>query len=418
MHQDNENRASGADHIKKTLIWIVSVALTAAVTAYITNYMNAARAYVELTEVTMEETISGNNSIHIPDHLRTRIYGHAYIKNLDEDTTLDDRFYKILKKTRERVRLGSKMFLHLEEVIKLLKTQSANRSIDARRKEFLVFFNSKKKESEKLSGYLKQAVVDYHLPEPYNVHPDSKKHFQVDIGNIIVDLSELNFDTLIRQSAPSKDLNRPARLALSVKKSNMTRRLWIYYEQDLMIDIYSQVLAQIKKIDYEAEEIMSEVDDIISMAVKKNIVVRALVTNSGNQPMTVMPMAVLMFSVPVIGNKPHSLVPIRLKSRKSEDRIEVIKGGESAFILFDSIDPVDTLINKHDSMSGKGWMTGTNMKQSRLSKLWEAQTPELSATLRLAQSSPDIKKSPLPISNRLVIGLSAEDAIFNELELQ
>jgi hypothetical protein len=404
---------------RKLLIWIGTVIGSSILTLLVADWWQAARGTVEIAKVEIRSPGQPTDKLVLGDELAQKTRDHIYFNTLNSESTFE-KVEKALDDARRKADLANRTGHLIESLIKLLQTQSAALSLETRRKEFLITFTAKSEESDWFEKIAKGLLVDYetNLPKKYSSHPPGTENLNISLETMTYQLGQENEEEFARRvEGQVKNVNAYAIARQEAHVNNIWRRLFVYYEPEVLLGFLTSSQSRIEVFTKRAEEIIAAVTAKIEQTRKQHLYVSLLVSNSGDTPLPVQPIGVLRLRVPSVNKQGSQAVQIRLGATLLSSQTTIVEKGKPGLLTLMSQKPLSKIIEEnHDLLGGEQWTPDSSVSNSRFMQLWQAKTAGLEASAKLARASLDPNKTVLAESPVHPISLSSDVMVYEQLE--
>jgi hypothetical protein len=387
------------------------------VTLVIKDYWDAPRPRFELISLDLSASTPNDQQLTIDPLLDARIRNHGYFPNLDLAPKLKD-VVEAVDKAKESNVLFERTLAHCDDLIQLVQTQSAARDKAQRRKDFLTKLVARDQEFKILERGMKFATDSFPLPRQYSSHPPNERNVRVDTGVSIFTLAELNPEAeASRAAAGSSDVNTYSTVLNDATRTNLFRRIVVYYEPDILIGFLEQVRKDLDRTRSEAMAIIAVLDPMVAAAREERITAEVLISNNGTKPLALRSEGLLRLNIPNQQGASASSVPVPLKAAGATEEINIVDGGKATILSFSSRDTLRAIIQgSPELLGGPNWSTGGSLDASRLVMLWKAATPALTASIALARAGAAPTDSKAGESPSTIVGVSTVTALYQQLQ--
>lgn len=395
----DDSRQATPSRLTRGAVWVISIVMSALVTLYIRDRWEAPRPVVELTSLTFLDPRLGDASIPIPPELVQKVSNHVYLSDLNRKETTESLKSK-LEDHVEALLIRQKVEKYVSSLIDLLLQQSPAILLDTRRREFLQLLVDDPSGQQVVDSYAKVTIFDFEesLDARYMTHTPGTESLMVNLKDGVYNLSEIDE----AKAEPGADL-------LAARQSNLYRRLFVYYDQNLLAEFFRGVQKYIKEQNTLADEIIVATRELLDGAKQPRIAVALLVANRGRRPVALQTIGVLRLSVP----KPTAsgVVPVLLDLTASSDQQElvIVEADEAETVRLMSVETLREIVDRNAAvLGGESWDESRALAESRLMKLYDAKTGELVAAAAIARAG--VKPGMVQIGPSAPVPVSAAAA--------
>src|ERR1051325_4639096 len=318
----------------RILVWTCTVACSCMITLLVTEWWQKARATVELTRIEIRSPGKPTDKLVVGEDLAQKTQEHPYFTSLHEESTFE-AIDKALDEGRQKTNRAKRTSGHIEGLITLLGTQSAALSLEKRRAQFLAAFVSKAEESSFFEDVAKVTLDDYEaqLPTKYSAHPPGSEQLSVNLENATYRLAQEDEDDVAKRiQSQSKDINAYTIARREAHRTNLWRRLFAYYEPEILLSFFSTCKERTERWISKAETIMSELTTKIEQTRQQHMYVSVLVANSGDTALPIQSIAVLKLQVPNLNKSGSQSVSIRLGAENEPSAMTIVEKGKPQLI--------------------------------------------------------------------------------------
>ena len=405
----------------KILTWITTVIFSCLATLFLTDWWNEARGSLDIAKLELRPLGNPTDSLALGPELAQRTENHHYFVTVASDTTFKE-VADAIEDASKKTDIAKRVVARIDALLGLLNTQSMALSLDARRKQFLERLTDNSEEYGFFEKNAKALVITYvtNLPAKYFTHPLEAKnlivHFEDTRGYRLGEESE---DEIAKRfQSASNDVNAYERGRLEAQKTNSLRRLFIYYEPDVLIGFLKACRAWVEGDRVGAETLVSALRAKVEETRKQYLYVSVLASNSGTTPLALEPLGVLVLHIPNPNKESAQTLSIRLLGDGDFADASVVEKGKPKLLTFVSAKPLSLIIDEnHESLGGDEWTT-TNfpLEHSRFMQLWQAKAVGLEGSVKIARVSVDSKQNTFCESDRRPIGLNTKERIYELLQ--
>ena len=382
---------------------ITSIVLSALLGAVIKDLWEAPRPHVEVSSVSLglppgSETLR----VDIGETLVNRSESHPFIKTLEASETVASLQGVIENAPRAEADYRA-LVARIDRLETLVKTQNAvGRRQEDLRVEFLRVWHEGPGSvllDNLIQGIVMEPTLARARDPKYNRHPPGMEAADdIDLGIMRI---------VVREVRPLPTM-APMELYLTAA-TNVMRRLWIYYEPQVLIDHLSAGRKRVQEWLDDLPALIKDIKTAMEAAVPRRIVVTATASNRGRLPLTLRGVGVLKLSLPEGG------APLLVElSAEDPEQIVVVKGGEAEVLRLTSVNTLPQLLKASPQASGT-WREGQDPEASRLAKLFEAEGG-LKASLSLSRAGVSAKNARIGPSSLEEVGKPSRLALIKELE--
>ena len=400
-------------------LWVGSVAGSCVITLLVTEWWHEAKATVEIAKIEVRSPGKPTDKLILGEDLAQKTHDHTYFKTLTEESTFE-AVDKALDAARRETNIAVRTCKHVEALVNILTTQSMGLSLEKRRAQFLTLFVSKAEESDWFEDLAKATLDQYEakLPPKYSAHPPGTEHLTVQLEHATYRLSEEDEEEDARRAqTQNKDVNAYAITLREAHRTNLWRRLYVYFEPEVLIDFLGTCKARIENDCKSADELTSALTKKAEQSRQQHLFVSLLVSNSGETPLPVQPLGILRLLVPNANKSNSQVVSIRLGATAESAATTVVEKGKPQLMTLISTKPLSKIIDDNrELLGGDQWTSGALISGSRFLQLWQARMAGLEASAKIARASLDPSKATLPESPRHPISLSSDEIVYQQLE--
>jgi hypothetical protein len=376
-----------SSRVRGVALWALPIIGSSLITLLVKQWWDAPRPHIELTSLEVNSPEETNAPILLGADLDNRIRNHAYFPNLELESPYSD-VSEAIAEAKRQTDLADRSAKHLENLISLLKTQSAALALATRRREFLQAYVDRDREQVFIEFYGLEAIAEANLPEKYATHPVDSRRLTIKLNRSVYNLEEID-ESQVARRAEEANPNDPNAVAIATAKAqrvNRWRRLFVYYEPDVIVPFLAGVRDQIKTSAQSAKVLTSELNVIVASAREPRLFAKALVSNVGTRPLVLRRVAVMRLFVPEGDSKEASIVNVEAVSSQESGNVTVINGGMSSTLVLQSAKVLSEIItDSAANLGGENWAPTNDLDTSRLMLLWRAKQSGLRASVVLAR---------------------------------
>lgn len=398
----------------KVLIYTTGVIVSAILGAVIKDISERPWPVVELTNISFMGETTASSDVDVPSELNLDIRQHPWFPNLDIQVSIQGIRDSMLTGT-QRDLTRRRMLSEVIVLVDLVETQSASLSVDHRRKDFLERWSRDPSVRDRLSSKIQSVVYEMQdeLPAHYKSHPDEYRNFEVTLPRGTVVLGYFDEESYAEKAA-NLSPSQYERALLQARGANLARRLWIYYEPEVILKVLSKTREEVEEQLKKSAEIAADLKDLIERCTPSRIQAEATILNRGRRPIAVGKLALLVFEIPESQGGTTKPVYIDLIRTSRADETLIVKGGEVARIDFSSRLTVDEIVRRHqDLLGGTEWANDQRITISRFMKLYEGEG--LSARIVLSKAGFSPGKSKMAESSIFPVGTGTDDKVLEAL---
>jgi len=404
------------------LIWVVSLLVTAVVTAVVTNVITArlsqARPLVEVSSVTIQASADKQAVLKIDNNLVSQTGAHLYYPNVEADTTVDN-VTKAIDNAKRVDDLARQCCACLDKLVNMLGTQNGKRSLENRRLDFLNVWASDDDVDKTLQLAAMRVLADYEdkLPPQYQKHPPgSVGPIEVKVPTGYMILTEVNEEEVAKAERDKNptDPNAYERRIKSAHRMNLLRRLWAYYDPDVLIPFLAVVKETLQQDIRTSLDLTGQLESVIDLASPQRVLATVVLSNAGASPMAVQTLGLVRLNVKVPNASGFQSVPVEMEGAGGAEDVIIVEGGKAATLKLQSSKTVDQIILDNPALlGGVGWKAGQAVKESRIMTLYNAEG--LSADVVLARVGVGATKMKLGPTSAVQMGKEPRTTLFKSL---
>ncbi|HTG32529.1 MAG TPA: hypothetical protein VLB76_06320 [Thermoanaerobaculia bacterium] len=391
----------------RIFVWPISIVASAFLTSSFKDYWEAPRPVVELTEFKTIDPSPEDSLINIDPEIIKSTSVHPYLESLEPRMTRADLRSKLRTYQDERNTEGA-IAQYILRLISLLQTQSAAIPVEKRRRDFLQLVSDEPSTNSIIEQASLFVLDDYEgrLGPEYQSHPPGTQNAKAVLSHSVYDLSEVD------ESKVEQGRNR-----LQTHRTNLYKRLLLYYNQDLLVDFFGAVRRYTLDNNEKADAIVKALDNMLDADAHKKIAIGVLVTNRGQRPAAILPFGILRLEIPSSdSSKPPSVTLIKLTSREGGPDLIVIDGGKAQMLRLISTQTVLELIQAGNaSLGGDGWTSDKPLDSSRLMMLFRGRAGGLTASVALARAGVEPQKALVGPSKSLSVTSAGAERTLEQL---
>lgn len=391
----------------RALAWPLSIVVSALLTSTFKDYWEAPRPVLQMTEFKTLNPSPGDSNLILDPSLVKAVGVHPYFEALESRMTRSSLRDKIREYQDERDVEGE-VERYIPSLLRLLRTQSPAIPVEKRRRELLQMISDEPDQHEIIPQASKFTLDTFEsrLPAEYQHHPEGLTNLMVPLTHSVADLSEID-------ETKTDGLER-----LNAHRKNLYKRLFVYYDQDLLVDFFATVQQYTHDNNTKADSLISQLNGLLDPDAGKKIALSVLVTNRGSRPLPILPVGILRLEVPSPqDSKPAVVALVSMTSREGDPEIQIVKGGEALTVHLISTDTLVKVIqSKKDALGGEDWDADKPLDSSRLMLLYRGKTGGLTASIALARPGVEPKNALVGPSGPLPVMASSTERILEELK--
>ena len=417
MIADDQKQGREKLHSKigRISLWTITVLGSALLTAFFKDYWEAPHPVLQITGFSFESAEGDKTEITVDPELLRSIAKHDYLPDLKLPITLADLTKEIAEGEHIREQWLDEDG-HVRNIVALIRSQGLGISLENRRKALLNLIVDEPGDINIESrAKILVAGMEQALGPKYQCHPPGSEHLMVHLDDGEYNLSQVDEEKAAQDAGSATDVNAPVKRRIDAHRTNIFRRLLIYYDPDLLLNVFTTLEKSIADENREAEGIIGQLKSSEKGLVGQRIALDILISNRGQRPVAIRGAGVLCLEVPAAkhGNPVRVLVPL---VKASDSEVTVVDGGKSNVIQVHSRDNLRDIVQANSAaLGGDNWTSSRPLEESRFMLLFKAKTSELTAAVALVRAGEEPQRSRVGPSASLPVSQSATEQAIEQI---